>query len=132
MDVLEPVPTVRGEVDDFEVFVEHVKPLSADDDFGVSGRKLDHGGHGEEELTVGEREVGVGLEVFESEIVLLAVIIHRGDWVRNVDVGVCGECVCEREFICMTYRALFASLLVRSEASQVFSMRLCMKARVFM
>ena len=32
---------VRGEVDDFEVFVEHVKPLSADEDFGVSGRKLD-------------------------------------------------------------------------------------------
>ena len=38
---MEPVPTVRGEVDDFEVFVEHVKAPSADDDFGVSGRKLD-------------------------------------------------------------------------------------------
>ncbi len=32
---------VCGEVDVFEVFVEHVKPLSADEDFGVSGRKLD-------------------------------------------------------------------------------------------
>ncbi len=108
---------VRGEVDDFEVFVEHVKARSADEDFGVSRRKLDLGGHhGEEELTVGERPPGVGSEVFESEIVLLAVIIHRGDWGRNVDVGVCGECVCKCEFICMTYRALFASLLVRSEA----------------
>ncbi len=40
VDVLESCQ-LRGEVDDFEVFVEHVKPLSADEDFGVSGRKLD-------------------------------------------------------------------------------------------
>ena len=38
---MEPAPTVGGEDDDFEVFVEHVKPLSADEDFGISGRKLD-------------------------------------------------------------------------------------------
>jgi hypothetical protein len=73
-------PCQRGEVDGFEVFVEHVKPLSADDDFGVSGRKLDHGSHhGEEELTVGVRPAGVGFEVIESEIALLAVIVHCGD-----------------------------------------------------
>ena len=83
VDVLEPVPTVRGEVDDFEVFVEHVKPLSADEDFGVSGRKLDlRGQHGEEELTVGVRPAGVVFEVIESMIALLAVIVHCGDWER--------------------------------------------------
>jgi len=52
VDVLEPVPTVGGEDDDFEVFVEHVKAPSADDNFGASGRKLDFGGHHSgEELT---------------------------------------------------------------------------------
>jgi hypothetical protein len=51
--------------------------------------------------------------------VLLAVIIHRGDRVRNVDVGVCGRRVRQREFICMPYRALFASVTVRSEEQQV-------------
>ena len=81
-------PCQRGEVDGFEVFVEHVKPLSADDDFGLSGRKLAHGGHhGEEELTVGVRLAGVGFEVTESEIALLAVIVHCGDWEQKV-VGV--------------------------------------------
>ena len=100
---------VHGEVDDFEVFVEHVKSLSADEDFGVSRRKLDLGGHhGEEELAFAEREAGEGVD--SCEIVLIAVIIHRGDWVRIVDVGVCGERVLEREFICMTYRALIASV----------------------
>ena len=75
----------RGEVDDFEVFVEHVKPLSADEDFGVSRRKLDLGGHhGEEELTVGVRLAGVGFEVIESEIALLAIIVHCGDWEQKV------------------------------------------------
>ncbi len=39
VDVLDPVPVdVRGEVDDFEV--EHVQPLSADEDFGLSGENL--------------------------------------------------------------------------------------------
>ena len=52
------------------------------------GRKLAHGGHhGEEELTVGVRPAGVGFEVFESMIALLAVIVHCGDWERKV-VGV--------------------------------------------
>ncbi len=36
VDVLELVPTVGGEDDDFEVFVEHVKAPSADDNFGAS------------------------------------------------------------------------------------------------
>ena len=80
-------------------------------------RKLELGGHhGEEELAFAEREAGEGFEFFESEIVLIAVIIQRGDWVRNVDVGACGVRVSEREFICMTCRALFASVAVRSEA----------------
>jgi hypothetical protein len=44
------------------------------------GRKLAHGGHhGEEELTIGVRLAGVGFEVTESEIALLAVIVHCGD-----------------------------------------------------
>jgi len=40
VDVLEPMPTfvVRSMI---SRFVEHVKPLSADEDFGISGRKLD-------------------------------------------------------------------------------------------
>jgi hypothetical protein len=106
VDVLEPVPTVRGEVDDFEVFVEHVKPLSADDDFAVSGRKLAHGGHhGEEELTLGVRPLGVGVEVLESEILLIAVIVDGGDLERKVDIDACGECVLVGEHICITYRA---------------------------
>jgi hypothetical protein len=64
VDVLEPAPTVGGEDDDFEVFVEHVKAPSADDNFGASGRKLGFGvHHSGEELTVGVRPVGVGIEV---------------------------------------------------------------------
>ena len=70
VDVLEPAPT---SVDDFKVFVKHVEAPSADEDFGESGRKLDFGGHhGEEELTLGVRPLGVGVEVLESEILLIA------------------------------------------------------------
>ena len=114
MDVLEPAPTVGGEDDDFEVFVEHVKAPSADDNFGASGRKLDFGGHhSEEELAVGVRPAGVGIEVVESEIALLAVIAHCGDLERLVGIGVCADSVLEREFICITYRAFCDCPVVR-------------------
>ena len=98
---------VGGEDDDFEVFVEHVKAPSADDNFGASGRTLDFGGHhSEEELTVGVRPAGVGIEVVESEIALLAVIAHCGDLERLVGIGVCADSVLEL--------SLFASRIERS------------------
>ena len=92
---------------------------------GVAGRKLDIGGqHGEEELTVGVRPgpAGVGFEVIESMIALLAVIVHCGDWERKV-VGVASaywyatlsasrieRCVIVPSFDWKRYRFLYAAM----------------------
>ncbi len=79
--------------------------------------------HGEVELTVGHgvlvRPAGVGFEVFESMIALLAVIVHCGDRERKVVDVASAYLKLVRDFTCITYRALCDSPVVRLEALQV-------------